>query len=293
MGLLTRLTRNGTDPLQLQRVGLVVGAHRGGVAGGGAVPQPGAGRQCRQHLGEPGLVVVDLVAVRVQHQAVPFGQADGYLQGADAVLPGVLEVRDRAHHVRAVLGGAGHQFLAAGKRADALLRERHELQADDVPDLIPDLGQRVQCGQLRVGHVDVAAHVQYAVGRLPAQHLGGPADHVLAGERGLALSPAGDPLPQGAAEVPARLPRGEGGVEVDVRLDVGRRGERAAGVDDGAGRRQGCGVGRGGTDLGEPALVDQQVGEAAPVSQPGVADYQIDHQAPCLDAGRRAPGHAG
>ena len=91
----------GQDPLEFQGVGGVIRAHRRGVACRRPPTQPAARRQRREHLGEPRLLIVDLVTVRVQHQPVPDGDVDGDLQRPDPVLPGVLEVRDGADHVDA------------------------------------------------------------------------------------------------------------------------------------------------------------------------------------------------
>src|SRR4051812_2934399 len=87
------------QPLQLVGVGPAVAAHGGGVAGRHPLPQLPAQGQGRQHLDEAGLLVVDLVAVGVDQPAVPLGEVDGDLQGPDAVLARVLEVRDGADDV--------------------------------------------------------------------------------------------------------------------------------------------------------------------------------------------------
>jgi hypothetical protein len=123
--------------------------------------------------------------------------------------------------------------------------------------------------------------VEGAVRGVPPQRLFGPVDHVLAGEHRLALGPAGDALPEGAAPVPARLARGEGRVEVHVRLDVRRGGPGAGPFDDGVGLDGLVGVGDDGDDH---AAVDMEVGRADLardlVTHADVADEQVDHEAP-------------
>jgi hypothetical protein len=83
------------------------------------------------------MLVVGLVAVDVHHQAVLGGQPQRKLYRAHAVLARDLEVRDRAHAVRAYLDGAPHQRLAVWEREDALLRERHELKGHLTGHLVP------------------------------------------------------------------------------------------------------------------------------------------------------------
>ena len=61
-------------PAELVAVRGVVGAHRRRVARRDPLPQPGAMRAGGQHLDEARLLVVDLVAVGVDAQAVPLGQ---------------------------------------------------------------------------------------------------------------------------------------------------------------------------------------------------------------------------
>ena len=97
-----------------------------------------------QHLDEARLLVVDLVAVDVDAQPVPLGHVDGDVDRAHAVLTGVLEVRDGADDVDPAAGGLLEQLLAAREGADALLRERDELQPDHVADALAHLQQRVE-----------------------------------------------------------------------------------------------------------------------------------------------------
>ena len=195
------------------------------------------------------------------------------------------------------------------------MRKRDKLQVNDVLDPVPDFEQRIKRHQARIGHVNMAAHVQHAVRHLPAEHLGGPVDDVFPGQCRLAVGPAGDPLPQGAADIPPGLARGQGGVQVHVRLDVGRRREGTAGINDRPGlrrltitlpggqglaaapaARRGLDAGQGlaaalgrvsgscrscGRDHGdEPSLVHEQVAQR-PVRvarEPDAADREIDHR---------------
>src|SRR3954463_16127788 len=77
----------------------------------------------------------------------------------------------------------------------------------------------------------MAADVEHAVGKLPAQHGPDPLLDVLDGQGLDPLAPDLDPLEQRATPVITRLADGEYGVEVDVRLDEGRRDERPSGVE--------------------------------------------------------------
>jgi hypothetical protein len=139
-------------------------------------------REGGHHLDEAGLLVVDLVAVDVDHPVVALGQREGDLERGDAVLARVLEVGDGAHRV----GPPAHRLLeqlgAAVVRADALLGEGDDLEADDLADALAHLEQRVERDEARIADVDVRAHVQDAVGRVPAEHLGRAVDDVLPGQ---------------------------------------------------------------------------------------------------------------
>jgi hypothetical protein len=175
-----------------------------------------------EHLDEPGLLVVDLVAVSVHPQVVPGGEVDGDLHRPHAVLTGVLVVGDGPHDVDAQAHRLVQQLFAVREGDDPLLRKGDELEGHHVLDPLAHLDERAQRGQARVGDVDVAADVQHAVGDLPPQHLEHPAHHVVVREHRLALGPAGDPLPERPALVPPRLAGRQDSVEVDVRLDVRR-----------------------------------------------------------------------
>ena len=164
------------------RVRVVVGVHRRGVARGDPAGHAAPDRLGRHHLDEAGVVVVGLVAVDVDAQAVLVGQRDRELDRLDAVLAGQLVVRDPADHVRAELDGLAHQLPAAVEAEDPLLRERDELQVDHAAHLLAQVDQRPQRPQLRVAHVDVAADVLHAAGELPAQDLPYPRLHVLVGQ---------------------------------------------------------------------------------------------------------------
>ena len=194
-------------------------------------PMPEPDRLRGHHLDEARVVVVGLVAVDVDAQALVGGERHRELDRALAVLARQLEVRDRAHHVDAHVDRAAHQLLAAVERHDALLRKGDQLQLHLVADLLAQLEQRAHRAQLGVADVDVAAHELDAVGQLPAQHGADAALDVVDGQRLDPLGPDGDALEQRAGLVVARLADGEHGVEVDVRLDQGRRDQGAAEVD--------------------------------------------------------------
>ena len=76
-------------------VGVVVGVHRRGVARGHPARHAAPDRLGHHHLDEPRVVVVGLVAVDVDAQAVLVGQRHRELDRLHAVLAGQLVVRDR------------------------------------------------------------------------------------------------------------------------------------------------------------------------------------------------------
>ena len=274
------------DPLQLVAVGGVVAAHRGGVTGRDPSPQSGAHRVRGKHLDETRLLVVDLVTVHVDEQSCLQRGRDRYLKGTDPIVAGVLEMRDRADRVDASARGLRDQFLAVGERDDAFLRKRHELEVDDVTHALSDLDQCIQRDERRVGGVDVTAHVQDSVGDLPAQHLVDPGDNVIVGERRLALGPARDALPQGAALVPPWLTRGQAGVHMHVRLDVRRAEHGPFHVD-----LLGHVVDPDSSPLqrGKTTLIDQQVdqpfGKSAGRGQPAISNNKLHQTATSFGAG--------
>ena len=130
----------------------------------------------------------------VNTQALLRRQVEGELDRALAVLTRQLEVRNGADDVDAHVDGLAHQLLAAVERHDALLRKRDQLQRDLVADLLAQLGQRPDRPQLRIAHVDVAAHELDAVGELPPQHCPDPLLDVVDGQLLHAVRPDRDAL---------------------------------------------------------------------------------------------------
>ena len=220
------------QPQELREVGVVVRVGRRRVAGRHPVPQPHLQRPGGEGLEAAGGLVVDLVAVHVDQEAVLLGQLAREVERVDGVLAGELEVRDRADDVDAHARGPAHECLSVWEGLDALLRERDDLQGDRVLEFLAQLEHRVERGELRIRHVDVGADVLDAEARLLAHGAVHALLHVLDGERGLPLAPHLDALEEGAGLVPAGLTGGEGGIEVDVRLDDGRQREAAGPVDD-------------------------------------------------------------
>ncbi|MNO90852.1 hypothetical protein D3C76_823830 [compost metagenome] len=204
------------------------------------------------------------------HQAAgALGQVHEELHRADALVAGVLEMRNAAHHIGTHADGFFHQLAAIAVRLDALLGECDDLHVDQMPAFFAHLEHGLERRELRVGDVDVGAHVLDAVGGkglegFPGAHLG-----VFFGDGDLALAPAFDAFEQRAAHVPARLASGEGGVEVDVRFDEGRHHQVATGVQvvGAQGRRFGLPG-----DVADQAVFQVQFMQAFLVAQPGVDD---------------------
>src|SRR5215469_9921358 len=140
-------------------------------------------------------------------------------------------MRDTADHVRAELSGPAHELAAAVEAEDAQLRERDELQVDQAPDLLAQIDQGAQRGQLRIADIDVAPDVLHAAGQLPPQHLPHARLDVCVGEVGDPVSPDRDALEQGARDIRPWLANGQYRVKMYVRLHQRRRDEPAAEVD--------------------------------------------------------------
>ena len=179
-------------------------------------------------------------------------------------------MRDAADDVGPELDRLAHQRRAAVEGKDALLRERHELQVDQAADFLAQVGESAQRGELRIAHVDMAAHVLDAAGQLPAQHLAYPAPDIVVGQVGDPLGPDRDALEQRAGDIRPGLPDRQHRVEVDVRLDQRRRDETSAQVN---------GLRRGGARVHgrEHAARDPEIGQCLGTGQPGIAQDQVDH----------------
>ncbi|MNL03922.1 hypothetical protein D3C87_1244720 [compost metagenome] len=137
---------------------------------------------------------------------------------------------------------------------------------------------------MRVGDVDVGAHMLDAVGGEGLDGFLGPGLGVFLGDGRLAFAPALDAFEQRAAHVPARLAGGQGGVEVDVRFDKGRHHQFTAGIQ--IVRAQGRGFDLAG-DAADQAVFQVQLMQAFLVAQTGIDDV---HRAdPFGESFRRYP----
>ncbi|MNF84315.1 hypothetical protein D3C84_666690 [compost metagenome] len=217
--------------------------------------------------------VVGFVAMHVHQATAAFGQVHEELHRADALIAGVFEMRNATYHVGAHADRFFHQFATIAVGLDAFLRECDDLQVDQVPAFLAYFEHRLERGQLRVGDVDVGAHMLDAVGGEGLDGFLGAGLGVFLGDRHLALAPAFDAFEQRAAHVPARFACGERGVEVDVRFDEGRHHQVAAGVQiiGAQGRRFGL-TG----NIADQAVFQVQLMQAFLVAQAGVDDV---HQA--------------
>src|SRR5271166_469925 len=91
--------RPRNDPLQLVAVRGVVGAHRSRVAGRHLLPKATSRRVSAEHLYEPRLLVVYLVAMSVDEKTVANRDVDSHLERPDSILASVLKMGDGADHV--------------------------------------------------------------------------------------------------------------------------------------------------------------------------------------------------
>ena len=125
--------------MELEGVGVVVGAHRRGVPGDDPALHPVADRPGGHDLQEAALLVVGLVAVKVDRRARLPGQVEQEVDLLDAVVAGPLVVRDAADDVAAEAHRLAHQLLAVRERQDPVLGEGDEPEVDDVADLLAEL----------------------------------------------------------------------------------------------------------------------------------------------------------
>src|SRR5215472_7810833 len=117
------------------------------------------------------MVVVGLVAMDVDHQAMLVGECDREPDGLHAVLAGELVVRDAAHDVSTERDRLAHQLAAAIETEYALLGEGNQLNVDQSAYLLAQVDQGAQRSKLRVADIHVAANMLDAAGELPAQDL--------------------------------------------------------------------------------------------------------------------------
>ena len=121
---------------------IVVGVHRGRVAGRYPALHVEADGFGGEHLEKPRVLVVGFVAMDVDQLVEFMSERHGKLHGLLAVLAGQFEMRDAADHIRPHFDGATHQGFAIGEGLNALLRKCHQLQRDLIGKLLPDLQQR-------------------------------------------------------------------------------------------------------------------------------------------------------
>ena len=254
---------------QFGAVGIVVGAHGRGVAGGHARAHVAAAGFFSQHLEKARVRVVGFVAMHIHQATGALGQVHEELHRTHALIAGVFEMRNAADHVGAHVDRFFHQVPAVAVRLDALLGECDDLQVDQITAFLAHFEHGFKGGQLRIGDIDVGAYMLDAMGGEGLDGFLGAGLGVFLGDGRLAFAPAFDALEQRTAHVPAWLAGGQGCVEVDVRLDEGRYHQVATGIQIvGA---QGRGLGLPG-DVADQAVFQVQLMQAFLVTQPGVDD---------------------
>ncbi len=174
--------------------------------------------------------VVGFVAMHVHQAAGAFGQVHQEFDRTHPLIAGVFKMRNAANHIGAQQNGFLHQVPAVAVRLDAFLRERDDLQVDQMATFLAHFEHRFERGQRGIGDVDMGPHMLDAMGGEGADGFFGAGLGVFLGNGRLAFAPAFDAFKQRAAHVPARLASCEGGVEVNVRFDKGRHHQIAAGI---------------------------------------------------------------
>ena len=110
------------------------------------------------------------------------------------------------------------------------MRERHNLERNEVGKLVAKLKQRTKGRELGIGHIHVGAHVLHTEARLVTRDAAHASFDILNAQSLLPLAPALDPLKKRAAHIPLRLARRENRVEVNVALHKRREREAPLGV---------------------------------------------------------------
>ena len=152
-----------------------------------------------------------------------------------AVLHGPLEMRDAADDVDALVEGAGQVREAVRRAEEPVLRKGDELEVEVGGDGAPDLEERVDADQPRVGGVDVAADREEAHRHRPVAVGERAVADLLEGRDRAEFAPELDALEQRPGRVDPRQAVGQRCVHVEVRVDERRGDEVAGGVDAPAG----------------------------------------------------------
>ena len=140
---------------ELRHVGVVVVGHRDCVTGRHGDVELAFRCESGHHFDEPGLLVVDLVAVHIDGNTVLFGEVEDYPQRGHAVFGRALIVRDAANNVGSHLECLLEKLGPVAERQDGVLREGDNLDLDPVLDVLAQLKDGFQRRQLWIGDVNV------------------------------------------------------------------------------------------------------------------------------------------
>ncbi|MCY1355745.1 hypothetical protein D9M69_421810 [compost metagenome] len=214
--------------------------------------------------------VVGKIGMHVDRRVIALRQLEHHVDMAHGIGPVQLVVRAAADHVRAHVHGLDHQLARALRLQDALLREGHDLQVEQVLVLGLELQQRLHPDQA-LDQVDVGMGADRD-GAMPdrhVQHLARAVQHVV--PLLLAFQDAGDAdglvqraQPGGQPAMQQRL------VQVQVRFHQARDGGAAAGFDHFVRRRVDAGF-----DGGNAPVADGDIGQGRVIADARVPDQQI------------------
>ena len=107
------------------------------------------------HFDEPGLLVVDLVAVHIDGNTVLFGEVEDDPQRGHAVFGRALIVGDAANNVGSHLECLLEKLRPVAERQDGVLRKGDNLDLDPILDVLAQLKDGFQRCQLWIGDVNV------------------------------------------------------------------------------------------------------------------------------------------
>ena len=140
---------------ELRHVGVVVVRHRDCVTGRHGDVELAFRCESGHHFDEPGLLVVDLVAVHIDGNTVLFGEVEDYPQRGHAVFGRALIVWDAANNVGSHLECLLEKLGPVAERQDGVLRKGDNLDLDPVLDVLAQLKDGFQRRQLWIGDVNV------------------------------------------------------------------------------------------------------------------------------------------
>ena len=228
----------------------------------------------RQRLDMARHRIVAFVAMDIDRQPAFSGNAAEFLQRGCAISHGALKMRNAADDVEAHIERAVDEIDRARRTVVTILREGHELQIDVRLHLLAHFDHRFSSEKARIADIDMAANGQQALRNGQIAITQRALDHGFNGQHRLQFAPERDAFKKRTGTVEAWQAKRQGRVHMEMRIDE-RRGHEPVGRIDFLSRLM---LPLGGPDIGNLAVLDQNVLLLATVGEIGVSHDQIEHR---------------